>query len=352
MSKTSLIKVVMNISTVNRVFENETWASTAASMGSAVSKAEGIVFCVCLALILISIVLGNLLTIILFVAKKRLRKKSLFLVVNMAFADLMLGAVSLPIYIYLQGKEHHLWKAQWSTSSERFYRFFDDLFMQLSLISAAMISGERFYATYHPFKHRTLSQLAYRALICLTWILASIISAILFALFETTSYRGFLYFWLPYTVIMTCSICGWNIAIWRKVQRGYTALKQPNRVNQSKRLTKTLLLVSFIALLSWLPLIAMNAFIFVRPSLVSGRFYYLANMLNFSNSFVNPLLYALRIPDFKDALFLYCYRKNQTLNSSASELEKYKRPNIVSATESRARPAILALDNDTMETRL
>lgn len=186
MSKTSLIKVVMNISTVNRVFENETWASTAASMGSAVSKAEAIVFCVCFALILISIVLGNLLTIILFVAKKRLRKKSLFLVVNMAFADLMLGAVSLQIYIYLLGKDH-LWKAQWSTSSERFYRFFDDLFMQLSLISASMISGERFYATYHPFKHRTLSQRAYRALICLTWILASIVSAILFALFETTS---------------------------------------------------------------------------------------------------------------------------------------------------------------------
>ena len=180
----------MNISTVDRVFENETWAS----MGSAISKAEGIGFCVCFALILISIVLGNLLTIILFAAKKRLRKKSLFLVVNMAFADLMLGAVSLPIYIYLLGKEHHLWKAQWSTSSERFYRFFDDLFMQASLISAAMISGERFYATYHPFKHRTLSQRAYRALICLTWILASIVSTILFVLFVTTSQRGFVVF--------------------------------------------------------------------------------------------------------------------------------------------------------------
>ena len=43
-------------------------------MGNAISKAEGIGFCVCFALILISIVLGNLLTIILFVAKKRLRK--------------------------------------------------------------------------------------------------------------------------------------------------------------------------------------------------------------------------------------------------------------------------------------
>ena len=34
------------------------------------------------------IVVGNLLTIVLFVVNKELRKKSLFLVINMAFTDL------------------------------------------------------------------------------------------------------------------------------------------------------------------------------------------------------------------------------------------------------------------------
>ena len=45
------------------------------------------------------IVGGNLLTICLFVLEKKLRKKSLLLVMNMAFADVMLVAVSLPLYI-------------------------------------------------------------------------------------------------------------------------------------------------------------------------------------------------------------------------------------------------------------
>ena len=34
------------------------------------------------------------------------RKKSLFLVINMAFADLMLGALSIPGFIFLSGGEH------------------------------------------------------------------------------------------------------------------------------------------------------------------------------------------------------------------------------------------------------
>ena len=55
----------------------------------------------------VMIVGGNLLTIILFVREKKLRKKSLFLVMNMALADVMLGAVSLPWFVYLLGAYYH-----------------------------------------------------------------------------------------------------------------------------------------------------------------------------------------------------------------------------------------------------
>lgn len=67
------------------------------------SEAEGIIWCSIFTLASALIVIGNLLTIILFTVNKRLRKKSLVLVINMAVADLMLGAVSLPLYIYLVG---------------------------------------------------------------------------------------------------------------------------------------------------------------------------------------------------------------------------------------------------------
>ena len=47
------------------------------------------------------IVVGNVLTIVLFALNKKLRsKKSLYLVLNMAVADLFLGGICPPKYVY------------------------------------------------------------------------------------------------------------------------------------------------------------------------------------------------------------------------------------------------------------
>ena len=77
------------------------------------SKAEGIAFSIALIFSFLGIAIGNLLVIVLFAANRRLRKRSLFLFINMAFVDLMLGTVSLPIYIYSFGRKFQLWKGDW-----------------------------------------------------------------------------------------------------------------------------------------------------------------------------------------------------------------------------------------------
>ena len=63
-------------------------------------QVEGITLSVVFLLEAVLIVAGNFLTIFLFAKEKKLRKKNLFLVVNMAFADLISEAVSLPLYVY------------------------------------------------------------------------------------------------------------------------------------------------------------------------------------------------------------------------------------------------------------
>lgn len=67
----------------------------------ALSRPEGIAWCTVFSLFSLFITVGNLLTIVLFAANKRVRKKSLYLVINMALADLLLGAFALPLYIYV-----------------------------------------------------------------------------------------------------------------------------------------------------------------------------------------------------------------------------------------------------------
>ena len=76
------------------------------------SKAEGIALCSAFILECVFIVVGNLFAIILFATNKELRKENLLLAINMAFADLMLGTMSLPIYTHAVGAFYKLWSCR------------------------------------------------------------------------------------------------------------------------------------------------------------------------------------------------------------------------------------------------
>ena len=270
------------------------------------SRAEGIVWCSAFALEAALIVIGNMLTIVVFVVDKKLRtKKSLFLVINMAFADLMFGAVALPLYIYFYGDDHQLWTATLPTYVSLIFQVVSS---QASLISAFLISGERFYAIYWPLKHRTLTERAYRVVISMAWTVTIFVSTtILLLSFFTSNGLIVRYCLLSYLLILLLTACGFNIGIWRKFQHGRIASQQQNRASQNQRLTKILLFVSLVALLSWLPVISVH---FILGYLLSAHsnIYHTVRFLCFSNSFINPVVYALRIPEFKQALGLCCFR--------------------------------------------
>ena len=44
------------------------------------------------------------------------------------------------------------------------------------------------------------------------------------------------------------------------------------------------------------------------------KFYDLVNVINYSNSFANPVVYALRIPEFRETLVLCCLRRPNIVN--------------------------------------
>ena len=131
---------------------------------------------------------GNVLAIIIFLQEKKLRKKSLFLVMNMALADVMLGAVALPLYVYLiVGPDYQLWTAK--AAHKSIFYFLDTTFSQSSLISAGFISCERFYAVFWPLKHKTLSMRTYGIVIFTVWSLAILVSIIAVLFYEYNSFK-------------------------------------------------------------------------------------------------------------------------------------------------------------------
>ena len=252
------------------------------------------------------IFVGNLLTIILFALNKKLpSKKSLYLVLNMAFADLFLGGVCLPMYVYFLAHG----QVKFEEKTPTFFTIVFYVFAQASFITAALISCERFYAIYWPLKHRqTLSTRTYGLVILTLWTLS--VFAFLVQFLRLVALNSLLC--LTFVSVLLI-ISGLNFGVWRKIQQQPVPHHQ-NRALQRRRLTKTLLLVSLLALGSWLPVSVYNLIAFLGYRM-SNHISVITYFIYFSNSFINPILYALRIPDFKEALSLCCFTRHEVMSS-------------------------------------
>lgn len=283
------------------------------------SKAEGIVWCSVFTLASTLIVVGNLLTIVLFAVSKRIRKTSLILVVNMAVADLILGAVSLPIYIYLVGiSDYHLWRETIDLNVPFFNRRYRGNDSVIDICNLYILW--EVLAIYWPFKHRTVTTRTYRIVILIVWTLAVLNTCI----FQMADLRNFFpYILLSLGSTSTIIICSCNVAIWRKFQRGIVGvgLQHQNRNLQNERLTKTLLFVSALALLCWLPYIVVISLIFLLDFsvMIPWRCLVIIDFVNYANAFVNPAVYTLRIPEFWQALSRCCLVK-----ASCGEQQKFR----------------------------
>lgn len=125
--------------------------------------------------------------------------------------------------------------------------------------------------------------------------------------------------WLP------CLGYHFHIILWRKVQKRNIALLEQNRAaSQNQRLTNALLFASAISALSWLPFVIVNYLVFVQGVHIPWRFLFvhIINILNLSNSIQNPFVYALRIPEFIQALRVSCCSRRQDVINRPGILER------------------------------
>ena len=253
----------------------------------------------CFGLLSFLIIVGNALSIsILF--KRRLRKRPHFLLISLAFADLLVGLIPVPLYSMSQADIPYF-------SSTTYVVFLCmDMFAGLSSVfTLAAISLERLHAIARPLRHRQLTLRSYAIAIATPWIFSLIVSlSYLLSVFSVITFLQFfsgIIISLSTSLLVTCiSYC----IIWRK-----QASKIPNEAQARKNihLNRTLLLITAIFVLSWLPFQVLAA---VLKFCISCRrlnktliiLLYVIKLLQYSNSFMNFLVYCFRMSDYRKAL--------------------------------------------------
>ncbi|XP_068743343.1 trace amine-associated receptor 7b-like [Montipora capricornis] len=262
----------------------------------------------------------NFLTILVFVKNRFLRKRGMYLVINLAVADMLVGAFPVSCTYLELGKTCNIWKGHCSIGQgfEVLYMLCH-IFLIASLTNLAMISIERAHATCRPFEHRVITQRVYGTVIAVSWLLASLI-AISLRVISQTRRDLYFYVWNSFNAIFLFVICVSYVSIAVKVCCGVRPQHHDRAVSREKKLTKTLFIVTLVSLLLWLPF-TICSFLFFSTDIMTSLSPLAIKLLNnacvflyYANSFANSILYATRMPNFRRAAILLCRRSRQRLS--------------------------------------
>ena len=96
------------------------------------------------------IVFANLLMIGAFHVNRRLRTRTNLLLMSLAVADMLIGSISMPLWVYI-----YITSA-YNGSVHKMYVMFDVICGVSSILNMTAISLERYYALRSPIKHRNI----------------------------------------------------------------------------------------------------------------------------------------------------------------------------------------------------
>ena len=270
------------------------------------SASECIPWLVVLIIECLAIVILNIITIVVFVKKKRqLQRRSTYLIIHLAIVDLLVGAVSGPLQIEIRMSQFcPLWNYRRKTVwSNRLSFAFLHLFSFTSLTNLMAISLERLHATFFPFRHHFVKKWVHRAIIIVIWLIAIVREVAQISL-EGIASKVVIdtYLYNLFYAVSLFVICVSYILITIKVR----CSRHPQFHSRSKRerkLTGTALIVSLVSLLCFLPAITYlvcHRFSFTYSTNIHIEMAVLVLFL--ANSLVNPIIYALRMPGFREGL--------------------------------------------------
>ena len=270
----------------------------------------------------VAIVIVNFLSIIVFMKNSNLRTRAMYLVINLTVADMFVGVIS---FFFVLIELHERLKCDivsiFLTLKKRLIiTSLFDWFPLTSLTSIAVISLDRLHATFRPFRHRFITENVYWVTISATWVLPAMVSVTLslFLAFWNELQRYYFPLWESYSCLCLFVICVSYFSIVVQFLRGAKPQQHGAAANRlslrQRKLSITLFIMTIVSLLMWLPHVIASF-----SHLKSERLQNSLGVLFFANSFVNVIVYTIRMPEFKKAI-LELFKRRQRQNAAVIPL--------------------------------
>ena len=279
------------------------------------SSSECIIWFAAFLAVAVAIVTVNLLSIILFIKNSNLRTRGMYLVINLTIADMLVGGLSTIYILSINSRmecKTVIVRLPWDGYMITWFLFY--WFPLTSLTNITVISLERMHATFRPFRHRVVKKWVYGVTICVVWVLAGTISTAttMLLLFDKKLFSN-IYLWLSYSLLCLFVICACYASIIVKICCGARP-QHHGAARRQRKLTVTLLIMTIVSLLLWLPYSVATFILYTTDSIQSlsrTRLTWSLVLLFYTNSFVNPVVYSFRMPDFRKALLLLFTRRQR-----------------------------------------
>ena len=284
------------------------------------SSSECITWFAAVLIVSVAIVTVNLLSIILFIKNSDLRTRGMYLVINLTVAYTLVGVISsLKLLRLLSNECKNAYslnvRSNWEGDIITLFLF--TWFPLTSLTNITVISLDRMHATFRPFRHRVIKKWVYGVTISVVWVLAGMIStAIMMLLLFDKEWSHYQYLWPSYSLLCLFVICACYASIIVKICCGARP-QHHGAARWQRKLTVTLLIMTIVSLLLWLPF-AVATFVYYTTDRIRSLSYTKITRLNMlllllfcTNSFVNPVVYTVRMPEFRKALLLLFTRRQR-----------------------------------------
>ena len=256
-----------------------------------------------LAFLSIIVCISNAFTVFVFWVHKSKLKRTSFLVINLAVADLLIGltdtvevgAFALPRHI---GSNETITEMKGSIVAP-----FVASFSCASVFFLVLISLERAFALIWPLRHRVTSRKVYTYSVVIAWLAGITIGV--FSFLAVVKKYQVKYFAVAATIIIGFSlitICVSYLSIRKRINNRSPVIDtELSRISieQSTKLSKTLFIMIGTSVALWLPSVAWYNISVWFPSLFPHFVAHLSTMVHLTNSLVNPVIYSLKMPIFR-----------------------------------------------------